>query len=88
MNMCEELDKVLNPREESRAVTRRTMAEASGVSYEDFKRDSTEAISDIEIAKSELLLAKQVTLELIRDCPDELQQDISQAFNEALQQLK
>ena len=88
MTMCEELDKVLNPREEPDAVSRRTMAEASGVSYEDYKRDSSEEISDIEIAKSELLLAKQVTLELIRDCPDQLQQDISQAFTVAIQQLK
>lgn len=88
MTMCEELDSVLNPQEESDAVRRRTMAEASGVSYEDYKRDTDEEISDIEIAKSELLLAKQVTLELIRDCPKQLQQDISQAFTTALQQLK
>ena len=77
--MCEELNSVLNPQVES---------DTSGVSYEDYKRDTDEEISDIEIAKSELLLAKQVTMELIRDCPKQLQQDISQAFTVAIQQLK
>ena len=77
--MCEELNSVLNPQVES---------DTSGVSYEDYKRDTDGEISDTEIAKSELLLAKLVTMELIRDCPKQLQQDISQAFTVAIQQLK
>jgi hypothetical protein len=77
--MCEELNSVLNSRVGS---------DTSGVSYDDYKRDSKEELSDIEIAKCELLLAKQVSLELIRDCPKQIQQDISRAFTAAIQQLK
>ena len=39
------------------------------------------------IALHELVLAKKVTLELIRDCPEEIHATLGKAFDEAIKEL-